>query len=678
MQGDQGALAPHRFDDLDAACVNAIRGIAMDAPQKARSGHPGTAMALAPLAHVLFSRYLRVCYEHLDWPDRDRFVLSNGHACILVYALLTLARAGLTVEDLKQFRQLGSRTPGHPERGLVPGIEVTTGPLGQGFANAVGMALAERHLRHVLGEHLVSHRTFVICSDGDLMEGISHEAASIAGHQRLSRLIAIYDDNRITIDGPTSLAYSDDVAKRFESYGFNVISAGEVFNDMPSLSSALGQAVAESEREDGRPTLIIVRTHIGWPAPHKTDTAAAHGEPLGEEEVKETKKILGLPDEPFYIPREAFERYEQVRAEREADHRAWQERLERASEEERHALSRYLEQEPEAGWEDRLPSFDAERMATRRAFNACLNAVSRSFPFLVAGSADLTGNTGVALKDAGAMQHDNPTGRQVHFGIREHGMAAAANGMAAHGGILPVVSTFLVFSDYMRPAIRLAALSRLRVIFVFSHDSIGLGEDGPTHQPVEHLASLRAIPGLLVMRPADANETAACLSFALSYRVGPVAVALTRQDVPVLAAAAGAPVSEGAYLIADTALSPSATLVASGSEVALCLAAKDLLEKEGLGIRVVSAPCLELFSRKGAAYRAALIPPDIPSIAVEAASPLSWHRFCDFTYCLDRFGESGPGEAVMRHFGFSPEALAGFVLKVLGKEADGASTGAGG
>src|SRR5690606_38262041 len=489
--------------DLEAQAISTIRGLAMDAPHAARSGHQGTAMALAPLAHVLWTRILTYDASDPEWPDRDRFVLSAGHASILLYSMLHLTGHGLTLEDLKAFRQWGSATPGHPERGHTAGVEVTTGPLGQGIANAVGMAIAERSLRARFGTDLVDHRTFCIAGDGDLSEGVSHEAASLAGHLGLGRLICVYDDNRITIDGTTDLALSDDAAKRFEAYGWHVLELGEAADDLDALEAGLRAAMAEEDR----PSLVILRSHIAHPSPTKTDDPAAHGYALKDEEIREAKQVLGLPvDEPFYVPDDVLAWYREAGARGAEARAAWEKRLE-AYDGDRAVLDACFDATGLAGWTEALPRWEpGERVATRVASGACLQALADVVPALVAGGADLTSHTVTGLAGHGVQSREEPGGRQLYFGIREHAMAAAMNGMALHGGVLPVGGTFLVFSDYCRPAIRLAALSRAKVIYAFTHDSVGVGEDGPTHQPIEHVASLRAIPDLLILRPADANE----------------------------------------------------------------------------------------------------------------------------------------------------------------------------
>ena len=658
--------------EMEQLCVNVVRGLAMDAPQRANSGHPGTAMALAPLAHVLFSRVLRHDPGRPDWPDRDRFILSNGHASILLYSMLLLNGYGLDLEDIEQFRQWGSPTPGHPEVHSQAGVEVTTGPLGQGFANGVGMAVAERFLRAHFGPEAIDHHVFVICGDGDLMEGVSHEAASLAGHLGLGRLVCVFDDNHITIDGPTDLACSDDVVKRFESYGWHVERLGEVANDLDALEAGLRRGIAEADR----PSLLVLRSHIGWPSPHRTDTKEAHGDLLGPEEIRVTKALLGLPvDQDFYVPDEvpAFyaERARRGRAAREA----WEER-QPAAVGDRDRFEACLGGRGLDGWADSLPSFEAgTKLATRKAINKCLTATSAQIPGLLAGAGDLTGNTGVDLGAGAEVQsHAHPGGRQLHFGIREHAMAAAMNGMALHGGVLPVGGTFFVFSDYARAAVRLAALSQAHVVYFFTHDSVGLGEDGPTHKPIEQHASLRAMPGLRVIRPADANETAAAWRIAVDSD-GPTALILSRQDLPVLAetsvlAAEG--VGRGAYVLLsgrDASAPPDIVLIGTGSEVQLCLGAARLLEPEGIVARVVSFPSWDLFAAEQTGYRDDVLPPGILRLAVEAAASFGWERYADATVTIDRFGASAPGSVNMEKFGFTADHVAQKARELLGTRA---------
>ena len=651
--------------DLDLAqrSIAVIRGVAMDGPQRANSGHSGTAMALAPLAYTLFARVMRYDAGAPDWPNRDRFVLSNGHASILQYALLYLTGFGLTLDDLRAFRQWGSRTPGHPEVHHTPGIEVTTGPLGQGFANGVGMALAEHWLRHRFGPQLFSHHTFVLCGDGDLEEGVSHEAASLAGHLGLGKLIAIYDDNHISIDGPTELALSDHTPERFRAYNWHVETIGEVAEDVDALEAALRRAMAVEDQ----PSLIVLRSHIGYPSPTYTDTAFAHGNPLGEDEVRRTKELLGLPpQETFWVPEDVLAHLRACGVRGRAEREAWEERYRRWPRE-RAELEACLSGRGLPGWEAKLPSWPAgERVATRRAAAACLDAVVDVVPGLVAGGADLTENTGVQLPaEAGVFSKADRTGRQIHFGVREHAMGGVMNGMALHGGILPVGGTFFVFSDYMRPAVRLAAMSRAKVIYSWSHDSVGLGEDGPTHQPIEHLAAMRAMPGLRVIRPADANETAMAYRLAIDGE-GPTALILTRQAVPVLEGTAGNEgVRHGAYVLRDPEEPPAVVLIGTGSEVAVAIEAAERLDSEGVPARVVSMPCWELFEESPSEYRAGVLPEGVPRVSVEAASTFGWQRWADVSVGIDRFGASAPGEVALANLGISADAVVAAARSVL-------------
>lgn len=636
--------------DLEARAISVVRGLSMDAPHAARSGHQGTAMALAPLAHVLWTRVMRYDASDPTWPDRDRFVLSAGHASILLYSMLHLTGHGLSLEDLKAFRQWGSATPGHPEAGHTAGVEVTTGPLGQGIANAVGMAIAERSLRARFGAELFDHRTFCIAGDGDLSEGVSHEAASLAGHLGLGRLICVYDDNRITIDGPTDLALSDDAARRFEAYGWHVVELGEVADDLDALEAGLREAIAVEDR----PSLVVLRSHIAHPSPTRTDDPAAHGYALKDDEIREAKAVLGLPvDETFYVPDDVLAWYREMGARGAEERIAWEKRLE-AWDGDRAALDACLAATGVAGWADALPTWaPGEKVATRVASGACLQALADVVPGLVAGGADLTSNTGTVLKGHGVQSRDEPGGRQIYFGIREHGMAAAMNGMALHGGVLPVGGTFLVFSDYCRPSIRLAALSRAKVIYSFTHDSVGVGEDGPTHQPIEHVMSLRAMPGLRVIRPADANETAQAWAIAVNED-GPTALILSRQNLPVLDGTADADgVRRGAYVLADTDATPDVVLIGTGSEVAVCLDAARVLAERDVAARVVSMPCWSIFDAQPADYRDEVLPPGVPRLSVEAGVTLGWSRYADASVGIDRFGASAPGNVVLDKLGIN-------------------------
>lgn len=619
----------------------------MDGPHAAKSGHQGTAMALAPLAHVLWTRVMRYDATAPSWPDRDRFVLSAGHASILQYSMLYLTGYGLSLDDLKAFRQWGSATPGHPEVGHTAGVEVTTGPLGQGIANAVGMAVAEASLRTRFGAEACDHHIWCIAGDGDLSEGVSHEAASLAGHLGLGRLNVVYDDNHISIDGPTELALSDDAPARFRAYGWHVVEAGEIGEDLDALEAALLEAKAVTDR----PSLVVVRTHIGFPSPKHTDSPAAHGLPFDDAEIAATKAVMGLPDEPFFVPDEVVALYREAGTRGQAERKEWENRIggvlgDRAAEWEASLAGR-----PLPGWESSLPAFEVgASVATRSALAKALTAVVDVVPGLVAGGADLTGNTGTELKGAEVLSAANPAGRQVHFGVREHGMGAVMNGMALHGGLTPVGGTFLVFSDYMRPSVRLAALMGTKVLFAWSHDSVGVGEDGPTHQPVEHVAALRAIPDLPVMRPADANETVHCLRLALEGD-GPTALIMTRQNVPVLAGTSYDGVASGGYVLRE-AEGAAVTLVATGSEVLLALEAADQLAAAGTVARVVSLPCWERFEAAGKDHQQAVLG-SAPTLAVEAQVGFGWHRWADDVVSIDRFGASAPGDTVMAELGIN-------------------------
>jgi transketolase len=661
--------APPPDTALDLLSINTVRALAMDAVQQAESGHPGTAMALAPLAYVLWQHHLRYNPANPSWPDRDRFVLSCGHACMLLYATLYLTGYDLTLEEIKQFRQWGSRTPGHSEFGLTPGVEATTGPLGQGTGNAVGMAIAEAQLAALFnrpGHDVVDHWTYFLASDGDLMEGISHEAASLAGHLKLGKLIGFYDDNRITIDGATDLAFSDDTARRYEAYGWHVQRIADG-NDLEALDAGIRAA----KRAADRPSLIIVRTHIGFGSPHKQDTAKAHGEPLGVEEVKLTKQNLGWPSlEPFHVPAEALARWRAAQprgAKLEAEWRArW------AAYAEAHPalaaeLGRRLAGRLPEGWDAKLPAFTPADggMATRAASGKVLNAIAPQLPELIGGSADLTGSNLTDVKGAPPFSAGERAGRNFHFGVREHAMGAVLNGLCYHGGFVPYGGTFLIFSDYLRPAIRLAALSHLHPIYVFTHDSIGLGEDGPTHQPIEQLSALRAIPNLTVIRPADATEVAEAWRAAVLHQRGPVALVLTRQKVATIDRAKYAPANGlrlGAYVLSDPpAGKPQVVLIGTGSEVELVLAAAETLRAEGIAARVVSMPCMEFFAAQPASYRDAVLPPGAPRVAVEAGATQPWHRWVGeqgVIIGIDRFGASAPYQRVYQELGLTRDAVA--------------------
>lgn len=603
-------------------------------------------MALAPLAHVLFTRVMRYDPNNPEWPDRDRFVLSNGHASILQYSELFLAGFGLELDDIKAFRSWESLTPGHPEADMTVGVEVTTGPLGQGFANAVGMAIAEQHLRTQFGPELIDHHIFVIAGDGCFMEGVSHEAASLAGHLGLGNLICVYDDNHVTIDGVTELAYTDNVPERFAAYGWNVVQLGEVGEDLDALEQALNDA----KHNDDRPTLLVLRTHIGYPSPDLTDNPSAHGNPFKAEQVTRTKAAMGIPDEPFWAPAELVDAYRAVCAERgTAWHQEWRTRLQESSID-RAAWAACWDATGMDGWEDLLPTFEqGASIATRVAVEQVFNELAPKLPGLMIGAADLTGNTGTKLKGAEALSPTSPGGRQIHYGVREHAMGSAMVGMARHGGVLPVGGTFFVFVDYMRPPVRLAALSHAKVIFVFTHDSVGVGEDGPTHQPVEQLATLRAMPNLQVIRPADGNETAHAVRVAIDHD-GPTALILSRQNLTVCTD--GSAVEKGAGVVRSVA-EPQVILVATGSEVSLCVKAAEALAAQQVDAAVVSMPSWDRFAEQPAAYRAEVFPTGVPVLSVEAGSTFGWERYANASVGIDRFGASAPGAEVLERLGIN-------------------------
>jgi len=646
----------------DAAVVAITRGLAMDAPLAAKSGHQGTAMALAPLAHVLYSRILRHHPGDTAWRNRDRFILSGGHASILQYAMLFLYGYGLEISDLQAFRQLGSQTPGHPEVGHTRGVEVTTGPLGQGFSNAVGMAIAERNLRARFGEDLCNHHTYVIAGDGCLMEGVSHEAASLAGHLGLDHLVCIFDDNKITIDGSTALACSDDVAMRFRSYGWNVIEAGEIGEDMDALEKMLTQA----KEHVGQPTLCILRTHIGFPSPDLTDSHEAHGNPFTAELTARTKDVMGIPNEPFWAPSDVVKSVREFALSRGSEIA----NDDRVRSSQSPLLTSYdaCWQQPDQGvMKGLLPSFDSQsNFATRQAIQKVIEATVSAVPGLLIGSADLTGNTGVKVGGQSPHTKGAPEGRQIYFGIREHAMGSALVGMALHGGVVPVGGTFFVFADYMRPAIRLAALSKARCIFVFSHDSVGVGEDGPTHQPVEHLASLRSIPGLQVIRPADSNETSLAWLAALEFD-GPTALILSRQNLPLLSG--GTAVLQGADEVFRSGDNPVATLIGTGSEVSLCVSASKKLYESGIETRVVSMPSWDRFEAASVEHRQSVLPAGSVIVSVEAASTFGWPRYTRHNVGIDRFGTSAPGSIAMDSLGINVDNVIETVKRAIAANA---------
>ncbi len=663
---------------LDTLAINTVRTLSMDGVQKANSGHPGTPMALAPLGYALFTRHMKHDPADPHWPDRDRFVLSCGHASMLLYSCLYLSGYDLALEDLKQFRQWKSKTPGHPEYEDTPGVETTTGPLGQGVGNAVGMAVAEAHLSATFnreGHAIVDHHTWFICSDGDLMEGISHEACSFAGHFKLGKLIGFYDDNRITIDGSTDLTFSDDTELRFKGYGWQVLHLADV-NDLDAINAVIAEAKADTER----PTLVITRTHIGYGSPKKQDTSAAHGEPLGAEEIIATKKALGWPkpEESFFVPDEALAQWRTTLDRGAKAHVEWNaasQAYASAHAADAAELSRRLSGKLPEGWEMVVPNFTAENgsVASRAASNTVLNALVGVMPELIGGSADLTPSNGTAVKTWKNFAPGAYDKRYMHFGIREHGMGAIMNGMALHKGVIPFGGTFLIFSDYMRPAVRLASIMKQRVIFIFTHDSIGLGEDGPTHQPVEQLSALRAIPGLTVLRPADATETAEAWKFAVQHEHGPVCLVLTRQKLGYIdrtkyASAAG--VAKGGYSIVEGGSNPDVVLLSSGSEVALIMTAAEKLAAAGINARVVSLASHELFAAQSSEYQASVLPAGVPRVSIEAAHSMCWYRWVGSNgtvLSIDRFGASAPFERIYEELGLTVDKVVAAATELVRK-----------
>jgi transketolase len=657
--------------DLDLLCINTVRTLAMDAVQKADSGHPGTPMALAPLGYRLYTKHMRHDPANPNWVNRDRFVLSCGHASMLLYSCLYLSGYDLGLDDLKQFRQWGSRTPGHPELGHAPGVETTTGPLGQGVANAVGMAVAEAHLATLFnkpGDEIIDHYTYFACSDGDMMEGISHEAASFAGHFALGKLIGFYDDNHITIDGSTDLTFTDDTAKRFEAYGWQVLHLPDV-NDL----DAIDRVIEEAKADTARPSFIVTRTHIGYGSPHKQDTAAAHGEALGKDEVVLTKRNLGWPrpEETFYVPPEALEHWRQAREKGAEEHAAWSAQWAKyvtTYPNEARELERRLVGDLPPHWANKIPAFTKENgsVASRAASNTILNAIFDIVPELMGGSADLTPSNGTRLKTPNDFTTENKGGRYMHFGIREHGMAGIMNGMCVHGGIRPFGGTFLIFSDYMRPAVRLSCLMHQPVIYIYTHDSIGLGEDGPTHQPIEQLSALRAIPNITLIRPADATETVEAWKVALTHKTGPICLVLTRQKLAFIDRTVYAPASglaKGAYVLADAeggAGRAKVVLLSSGSEVGLIMQAREKLQALGIPTRIVSMPSMELFAQQPAAYRESVLPKGVKRLSIEAGSPMSWYKWVGsdgVVMGLERFGASAPYERIYEELGLTADRI---------------------
>ena len=667
--------------DLEQLCINTVRVLSVDAVEKANSGHPGTPMGAAPMAHVLWSDIMRYNPLNPDWPNRDRFVLSCGHACMLQYSYLYLTGYDLTLDDIKHFRQVHSKTPGHPEYGLTPGIEVTTGPLGQGFANGVGLAIARKHLAARFnrpGFELFNYHIYGLCSDGDIMEGVSSEAASIAGNLGLGNLLFFYDDNHITIEGNTNITFDEDVAERFRAYGWYV----QVLDDGNDLA-AIRQAVQQAREVTTRPSLIKVRTHIGYGSPNKVDTASAHGSALGPEEVRLVKEGFGFnPDESFVVPGKVLDFYRQAGEKGVALEKEWDalfEAYKKQYPEEAAEYEAILGNRMPEGWEKKIPAFKPAdtkngQMSTRVAGGKVMNSIAASLPGLIGGAADLSPSTETNLKDYSSFSAKDPTGRNFHFGIREHGMGAILNGMAVTKGLIPFGSTFLMFSEYMRPPIRLAAIMKIKPILVYTHDSIGLGEDGTTHQPIEQLISLRSIPNITLIRPADANETAAAWKVALQHKGGPVLLVLTRQNLPILDPLdykRTGDLSQGAYILSEPDRAPELILIATGSEVSLILRAQQKLKENGIAARVVSMPSWELFERQEDSYKQKILPKGLRKrLAVEMASPLGWNKYVTDegdVLGITRFGESGKADDLLKEFGFTVENVVSRAKALLGK-----------
>jgi transketolase len=660
--------------NIDDLCINTIRALSMDAVQKANSGHPGAPMGLAPAAYVLWTRVMNHNPENPGWLDRDRFVLSAGHASMLLYSLLHLSGYAVTLDDIKNFRQWNSKTPGHPEFGHTPGVETTTGPLGQGFANAVGMAMAERHLAarfNTPGHEIVDHYTYMICGDGDMMEGISSEAASLAGHLGLGRLICIYDDNKISIEGSTEITFTEDVALRFKAYHWHILNVDDG-NDIDAIYNAIQAAKAQT----GRPSLIVLRTHIAYGSPNKQDTADAHGAPLGEEEVRLAKKALGLPEDTlFNIPDAVRHHFTQcVETGKDAE-AGWQEKFQAYNKKYPDMARKWVDAMSgflTTGWDEDIPEFSVSDgpIATRAASGKVLNAIAERLPTLIGGSADLAPSNKTLLASSHEFQKDAYDGRNIRFGVREHAMGGIMSGMFLHHGLRPYGGTFLVFADYLRPALRVASIMNIPVIYVFTHDSIAVGEDGPTHQPVEHLVSLRAIPGLTVIRPADASETAQAWRQALKITNGPIALILSRQKLPVLTSnAVKDGITKGAYVLADCDGKPDIILIGTGSEVHIILEAKARLLEKGVAARVVSMPSWELFEKTSQKYKNRVLLPDVQTrLAVEAGSEMGWCRYVGTRGAvigINSFGASAPGGVVMEKYGFTSEHVVQKALELI-------------
>lgn len=664
--------------DVQELIINTIRTLSMDAVQRANSGHPGTPMALAPAAYILWKKFLRFNPKNPSWTNRDRFILSNGHASMLLYSMLFLSGYDISLEDLKNFRQWGSKTAGHPEYGLAPGIETTTGPLGQGFMNGVGMGIAEKHLASIFnreGFDVVDHRIFVFCSDGDLMEGASHEAASLAGHLGLGKLVYLYDDNHISIEGNTDLTYSDDVSKRFEAYHWHVQNIGENANNIEALSQAYQNAIDETDR----PSIILVRSHIGFGSPNFQDTAEAHGSPLGEEEVKLTKKNYGWPeDEKFLVPDEALTHMRESIDKGKQLEQEWNnlfKEYKKTFPELAKQLQNYLDQKLPKAWDKDIPDFKPEdgKIATRSASSKVINSFAKNVPWFVGGSADLSPSTKTLMKMTNYFEKNEYTNRNIDWGVREHAMSGICNGIYLHGGLRPFASTFFIFTDYARPSIRLASLMEIPIIYVMTHDSIGLGEDGPTHQPIEHLASLRAMPHLYVIRPADANETAYAWRVAIERKTGPTMLVLSRQNLPIFDRKSFGNAKDtvkGAYILSkEKGKKPKVIIISSGSEVQIALEAQEKLAKKRIDARVVSMPSWELFKEQSKAYREKVLPSDVKvKVAVEAASPFGWQEWVGdngLIIGIDKFGASAPYQEIYKHYGITSQNIVNKVVKHL-------------
>lgn len=671
-------MPAENISDMETLAVNTLRSLSIDAIEKANSGHPGAPMGMAPAAYALWTRFLKHNPKNHRWIDRDRFVLSAGHASMMLYGLLYLTGYPLTIEDLKQFRQWGSLTPGHPEYKHTPGVETTTGPLGQGIATAVGMAMAERQMAAVFNRpahDIIDHYTYVMCGDGDLMEGISSEAASLAGHLGLSKLICLYDDNGISIEGSTDITFTEDIAKRFEAQNWHVLAVSNG-NDLNAISDAIAAARSETKK----PSIVIIRTHIAYGSPNKQGKADAHGAPLGEEEVRLTKAYYGCPpNELFCVPGLVLEHFQSVAENGEKNEKSWNDRMDaykKAHPDLAADLLARIEKKPPEGWDTELPEFQPEDgpMATRKASGLVLNALAKKRPDMIGGSADLAPSNNTIIKDSFDFQKDRPEGRNIRFGVREHAMGAIVNGFCVHGGFTPFCGTFLVFADYMRPAIRLSALMGVPAIYVFTHDSLAVGEDGPTHQPVEHLASLRTIPNLLVIRPADATETTEAWKIAVSSENRPTALLFSRQSLPVIDRSSLAPadgVQKGAYVLSDAKGKPDILLLASGAEVHVALDAQKALADRGVAARVVSMPSWELFEEMNDDYKKSVLPPDVTArLSIEAGITMGWERYVGgggHMIGVNRFGASAPGGTVMKKYGFTAENAVEKALLILGR-----------